>query len=148
MGPADQRDSESEPVVLVYTADPLASDVDIVGDVSLRLFAASTATDTDFVARLCVVDRYRVSRNIQEGIVRASYRESGANPSPIRPGDIYEYQLDLGPVAVRVHRGERVRRDIASSDFPQWDRSCLEQWHVGSRRAAAGCGSCYTGRPP
>ncbi len=86
MGPADQRDSESEPVVLVYTADPLASDVDIVGDVSLRLFAASTATDTDFVARLCVVDRYRVSRNIEEGIVRASYRESGANPSPIRPG--------------------------------------------------------------
>lgn len=123
MGPADQSGSESEPIVLVYTSQPFTRDVDMVGEASVRLHAASSATDTDFVARLCIVDVSGISRNIQEGIIRASYRESSTTPRPITPGRVYQYDIRLGPVAVVVHAGERIRLDIASSDFPQWDRN-------------------------
>ena len=123
MGPADQADHESDPGVLVYTTRPFQTDVGIIGDVSLDLFAASTAVDADFVARLCLVDRAGVSRNVQEGIVRASYHDSLRTRTPIRPSTIIGYHLEIGPVALRVRQGERIRVDIASADFPQWDRN-------------------------
>ena len=56
------------------------------------------------------------------GILRASFRDSLSHPTPIEPGRAYEYTIALGPVAARVPAGSRLRLDVASSDFPQWDR--------------------------
>ena len=55
--------------------------------------------------------------------MRARYRESLSNPSPITPEEIYNYHIDLGPLAVRVPAGNSIRLNISSSDFPQWDRN-------------------------
>ena len=74
MGPEPQDAAESTKAVLVYTSEPLAGDVTLAGNVEVVLHAASTAVDTDFVARLCAVDPDGVSRNLQEGLVRARYR--------------------------------------------------------------------------
>jgi putative CocE/NonD family hydrolase len=123
VGPACQHGAEVSPAVLVYTSAELERDLMIAGDVRMKLFAASSAPDTDWVVRLCGVDETGCSRNIQEGIVRASFRESLIDPRPITPGEVYEYELVLGPVAVRVPRGWRLRIQVRSSDFPQWDRS-------------------------
>ena len=123
MGPADQHAAEVSRMILVYTSEPLADDIELVGDVEVTLYAASTATDTDFTARLCVVDPSGKSVNVQEGILRARYRESLAEPKLLTPGKVYEFKIDLGPVGARVGAGSRLRLDIASSDFPQWDRN-------------------------
>jgi putative CocE/NonD family hydrolase len=123
MGPADQQAAERSRLVLVYTSAPLDRDLVLVGDVTATLHAASSATDTDFTVRLCVVDADGRSTNIQEGIVRASHRESLERPAPIVPGDVYEYRIELGPVGIRITAGHRLRVDISSSDFPQWDRN-------------------------
>ena len=123
MGPADQHSAEVSRMILVYTSEPLAEDVELVGDVEVTLYAASTATDTDFCARLCVVDESGKSVNLQEGILRARYRESLASPKLLTPGKVYHFKIDLGPVGARVGAGSRLRLDIASSDFPQWDRN-------------------------
>jgi uncharacterized protein len=123
MGPADQQAAERSRLVLVYTSAPLDRDLVLVGDVTATLHAASSATDTDFTVRLCVVDADGRSTNVQEGIVRASHRESLERPAPIVPGDVYEYRIELGPVGIRITAGHRLRVDISSSDFPQWDRN-------------------------
>jgi uncharacterized protein len=123
MGPEDQTAAQGSKAVLTFTSAPLHGDVDVVGDLTVRLYAASTARDTDFVARVCVVDTCGCARNLQEGIVRARFRESLEKPELIEPGTVYQYEIALGPVAVRFTRGQRVRVAIASADFPQWDRN-------------------------
>jgi putative CocE/NonD family hydrolase len=123
MGPACQCKRENLKGVLVYTTAPQERDVDVVGDVTLTLYAASSATDTDWTARLCLVDEDGCSRNLQEGIVRAAFRESLTKPQPIIPGEVYKYVIDLGPVSARVPAGARLRLDVTSSDFPQWARN-------------------------
>ncbi|MEC9427554.1 MAG: CocE/NonD family hydrolase, partial [Actinomycetota bacterium] len=131
MGPADQSIAEVSRMVLVYTTEPLVEDMLVVGDAFVTLYAASSAVDTDFTTRLCVVGPDGTSINIQEGIVRARYRDSLVDPSPIAPGEVYRYRIELGPVATRVPAGSAIRVDISSSDFPQWDRNFNTGGRIG-----------------
>lgn len=123
MGPADQAGVEDLNGVLVYTSAPLEKDLTVIGPVSVTLFAASSAPDTDFTAKLCVVYPEGRSTNVQEGIIRARYRESSTEPKPITPDEVHEYRIDLGPTAHVFETGHRVRLEVSSGDFPQWDRN-------------------------
>jgi uncharacterized protein len=123
MGPADQRAAEEFNSVLVYTSERLADPIELIGDVIVTLYAATSARDTDWTARLCEVHPDGRSINLQEGIVRARYRESFSEPSLLEPDRVYCYDIPLGPVGVRIAAGNRLRVTISSSDFPQWDRN-------------------------
>jgi uncharacterized protein len=123
MGPADQSEREQWHSVLVYTSEPLSMDMLLVGDASLMLYAATDVLDTDWTARLCMVDESGISTNIQEGIVRARYRESLSEPVLLEPDRVYAYIIELGPVGIRIAAGQRIRLQVSSSDFPQWDRN-------------------------
>jgi hypothetical protein len=135
MGPASQLARERWRDVLVYTSEPLAEDLVVAGEPTVTLFAASSAVDTDFCARLCLVTPDGESFNLLEGIVRARFRDSLARASPIVPGRVYEYGIALGPIAVRVPAGFRLRLDVASSDFPQWDRNLNTGGPLGKENA-------------
>ena len=137
MGPAEQKGTEALNIVLVYTSAPLERDLTLIGDVSLTLHAASSARDTDFAARLCVVAPDGRSTNVQEGIVRARFRDSLSEPKPLRPGEVYEYRIALGPVGLRIPAGRRLRLDVSSSDFPQWDRNLNTGGALGGEGASA-----------
>jgi putative CocE/NonD family hydrolase len=123
VGPASQRARENWREVLAYTSEPFERDVELIGDVGVTLYAASTARDTDFTARLCLVDPEGESINLTEGIVRARFRDSLAEPTPIEPGQVYAYRIGLRSVAAAVPAGHRLRLDVSSSDFPHWDRN-------------------------
>jgi putative CocE/NonD family hydrolase len=137
MGPTCQSAAETAKTMLVYTTAPLEREISLIGDVRATLYAASSAVDTDFAVRLCVVDETGCSRNLQEGIVRARSRDSASTPTPIVPGQVYRYEIELGPVGVRVRAGERLRVDVASSDFPQWDRNLNGGGEIGREPAMA-----------
>jgi uncharacterized protein len=128
MGPACQAERERQRGVLVYTTAPFTADIDVVGDATLTLHAVTSATDTDWTARLCLVDPDGCSRNLQEGVLRAAFRESASGPTPVRPGESYEYRIDVGPVSARVAAGSRLRVQVSSSDFPQWARNMNTGW--------------------
>ncbi|MFT4038770.1 MAG: CocE/NonD family hydrolase [Thermomicrobiales bacterium] len=123
MGPADQQAAESGNFVLVYTTPPLAESVELLGEASVILYAATTAVDTDWTARLCQVHPDGRSINLKEGIIRARYRESLSEPSLLEPNRVYEYEIPLGPVGFHIPAGHALRVTISSSDFPQWDRN-------------------------
>jgi hypothetical protein len=122
-GAYDQRPVEERPDVLVYTTLPLEAPVEVTGPVTLTLWAASSAEDTDFTAKLVDVEPCGYARNLTEGIVRARYRTSTERPVPIEPGRPYEYTIDLWATSNFFRAGHRIRLEISSSNFPRFDRN-------------------------
>ena len=121
-GPFDQSRVESRADVLVYTSAPLEAALEVAGDPVLHLFVSSSASDADFVAKLCDVDRQGVSRNVADGFVRLRWREPGGE-SFVAPGTVVEIAIDLGLVGHAFLPGHRVRVQVASSAFPHLDRN-------------------------
>jgi len=119
----DRASVEQRADVLVYTTSNLDKDLEITGPITVTLFAASSARDTDFTAALVDVFPDGYIHMIQEGIVRARYRNSDSEASLIEPGEIYEYTIDLRATSYVVKRGHRIRVEISSSNFNRWDRN-------------------------
>jgi putative CocE/NonD family hydrolase len=130
-GAYDQRPIEARPDVLVYTSEALVRNYTVLGHVHATLFAASSAPDTDFVVRLVDVHPDGRAIGVTDGIVRASARESYPAPgvlepretSPIEPGRVYEYAVDLWATGLTFLAGHRIRVEVTSSSFPRWDRN-------------------------
>jgi len=123
-GAVDQRPNESRDDVLVFSTDPLTEDTEVTGPVSINLYAASTARDTDFTAKLIDVHPDGTAYNLTEGILRARFRESVFKPPKLlEPGKIYEYHLELLPTSNVFKKGHRIRVHLTSSNFPLWDRN-------------------------
>jgi putative CocE/NonD family hydrolase len=124
-GPYDQRSTEERADVLVYTTPELTEDMEVTGPIKVSLWARSNAPDTDFVARLVDVHPNGYAQNLTDGIIRARYRRfaQGEAPTPIEPGQVYEYEIDLWSTSNLFKRSHRLRLDITSSDFPRWDRN-------------------------
>ena len=122
-GAFDQRGVESREDVLVYSTPPLDTDVEVTGHITVSLWAATSATDTDFTAKLVDVDDDGTARNLTDGIIRARYRDSSTTPSLVEPGRAYSYTIDLWATSNVFKRGHRIRLEISSSNFPRFDRN-------------------------
>ena len=109
--------------MLVYTSLPLTSDVDVTGPVQARLYAASSARDTDFTARLVDVSPNGFAMNLCEGIIRCKYRNSWEQPELMTPNSAYEVTVDLGVTSHVFRAGHCIRLDVSSSSFPRFDRN-------------------------
>jgi putative CocE/NonD family hydrolase len=109
--------------VLIYSTPALAEDTEATGPVTLDLYAASSAVDTDFTAKLVDVWPNGYAQNLTEGILRARYRESTAEAKAIEPGKIYEYKIDLWSTSNVFLKGHRIRVEVSSSNFPRFDRN-------------------------
>jgi hypothetical protein len=122
-GPQDQRPIEGRRDVLVYTTDALQEELEATGPVKVVLYAASDAVDTDFVAKLVDVHPDGSSYNMAEGILRARYRDSLTQPTLLKPGQVYRLEIDLVGTSIAFLRGHRIRVQVTSSHFPQFDRN-------------------------
>jgi uncharacterized protein len=122
-GPLDQRPLEGRGDVLVYTSEPLPRDLEVTGPLSLTLHAATSARDTDFVAKLCDVQPDGLSRILAEGVLRARFREGLQRECAVEPGRPYEYLLDLKATSNVFRGGHRIRLLLTSSSFPRFDRN-------------------------
>jgi putative CocE/NonD family hydrolase len=123
LGVADQRPVEERPDVLVFTSEPLDRSVEVTGPVTVELWAASTAPDTDFTAKLVDVHPDGYARNLLDGIIRARYRDSASMPSRIDPDKAYKFTIDLWATSNLFLPGHRIRLEVSSSNFPRFDRN-------------------------
>jgi putative CocE/NonD family hydrolase len=123
----DTRPLSARNDVLVFETEPLKEDVEVTGPLSVKLWASSTAPDTDFTAKLLNV--YPPSNDfpggfdlgVQDGIIRARYRNSLEYAELMKPGDVYQISIDVYPTAMIFKKGHRIRLDISSSNFPRFD---------------------------
>jgi uncharacterized protein len=123
-GAQEQSRVELRNDVLVYTSAPLAQDLAAIGPVEVKLFARTSAPDTDFTAKLVDVHLDGVTHNVLDRIVRASLRRgSKLPPDAIEPGATYEYTIPVGFAGTIFRKGHRVRLEISSSNFPHYSRN-------------------------
>lgn len=111
--------------VLCYTSDPLAEDLEVTGPITLVLYAATDAADTDWTAKLVDVAPTGYAKNLCDGIVRARYRESVTAPTLLTPNQVYQYAINVGVTGNVFRKGHRIRLEVSSSNFP----SCKPSQH-------------------
>ena len=122
-GQFDQRAVEARPDVLVYSTEPLERDTEVTGPITVTLFAATSAVDTDWTAKLVDVCPCGCVVNLTDGIIRARYRISTARSELVKPGEIVEYTIDLWATSQVFRAGHKIRIEISSSNFPRFDRN-------------------------
>jgi putative CocE/NonD family hydrolase len=113
--------------ILVFQSDPLAENIEVTGEISVTLWASSSALDTDFTAKL--IDVYPPNPdfpggfdlNIGDGIIRARFRDSLEEEKLMEPGEIYKFEIRLYPTSNIFKKGHCIRVDVSSSNFPRFD---------------------------
>jgi putative CocE/NonD family hydrolase len=138
-GAADQRGrtnfwltSDTKPLsarndIVVFQTEPLSTNTEVTGRLVVKLWAASSARDTDFTVKL--IDVYPpnadypagVDLNIADGIVRARFRHNLDHEEFLVPGLAYEFEIEMYPTSLVFQRGHRIRLDVSSSNFPRFD---------------------------
>jgi len=119
LGPVDQHSILQRDDVLYYRSEMLAKPLTVVGDINLELWITSTAPDTDFIAKLCVVESIGRITALTIGSLRCRYRESWSDPKPLTPGEPTRIKLQMNNIAYTFPAGSRVALIITSSSFPR-----------------------------
>jgi putative CocE/NonD family hydrolase len=130
-GPVDTRTAAVGAEVLVYTTAPLEEEVEVTGPVEAKLYAATSARDTDWMVRLIDVRPDGYAALLCDGVLRARCRdpENGGtfNPeklSAIEPGNVLEYTIRFWRATGNVFApGHRIRVEVSSSYYPFYLRN-------------------------
>lgn len=122
-GSFDQSDIQARPDVLVYTSPVLEEGLEVTGPLKVVLYVASDAKDTDFTARISDVYPDGRAFNVQEGILRARYREGFDKSVWMEDNEVYRLVIDLQATSNYFQPGHRIRLDISSSSWPRWERN-------------------------
>ena len=128
----DQRTVADRTDVLTYQTPVLTAPVRISGAPAADLFAATSGTDSDWVAKLIDVFPDEVPSQPEMGgyqlavamdIFRGRYRESFEHPSAIPAGQVQRYRFALPATNHVFLPGHRIMVQIQSSWFPLYDRN-------------------------
>lgn len=147
-------DGKVDPVrrVLTFVSAPLEADLDVTGPIVLKLFASSSAIDTQFIVKLTdqhPQDDAARGRGeqpaytpVSKGWLKASHREKDAtrstpqrpfythtNPQPLTPGEVYEFDIEVLPIAYVFKQGHRIRLELANGDSPATDGVFSHPYH-------------------
>ena len=117
------------PAQLTWTGAPLTADLNVVGDIELRLVAAATGMDTAWIVMLSDVAPDGTATPVTAGWLHAGLRdvdEAASRPgAPVLPcrtpravpvGEDVTYRIPLVPNARRFAAGHRIRLTITSDD--------------------------------
>src|SRR6185436_7640240 len=77
----------------------------------------------DFTAKLVDVYPDGTAYNLQEGILRARYREGFDKKVWMTPGAVFPVTIDLHATSNYFGPGHRIRLEVSSSNFPRFDRN-------------------------
>jgi putative CocE/NonD family hydrolase len=127
----DQRFVAGRPDVLSFETDTLERDITIAGDIVAELFASTSGSDSDWIVKLIDVYPERDAAAdfggyqlmIAGEIMRGRFRTSFAQPEPLTPGKITEYEFSLRSHAHVFLKGHKIMIQIQSTWFPLIDRN-------------------------
>ena len=128
----DQRFVDQRPDVLTWQTPPLTEDVTLAGQVTAKLFASTTGSDSDWVVKL--IDVYPESMPqdwklsgfelmVADEIFRGRYRNSFEKPEPITPNAVTPFTIDLHTTNHVFKKGHRIMVQVQSTWFPLYDRN-------------------------
>ncbi len=130
-GAVDTRAAAAGADVLVYTSAALTEDLEVTGPVEAKLYAATSARDTDWMVRLIEVRPDGYAALLCDGVLRARCRDPKAGGaftaeklSTIEPGAVHEYTIRFWRGTGNLFRkGHRIRVEVSSSYYPYYLRN-------------------------
>jgi putative CocE/NonD family hydrolase len=118
-GPRDNRELEARPDVLVYSSEPLESDLDAVGPVSATVRVRADQPYFDLFVRLCDVEPGDGrSINLCDGLARVT-----PGRFPVADDGTIAVTVELWPIGHRFGAGHRLRVQVSGGAFPRYPRS-------------------------
>jgi len=117
-GPKPQRHTEARRDVLLYTSEPVARDVNVIGPVEAEICVSSSSAHFDVFVRLCVVDAKGRSTNVCDGLERVA-----PDRWPAGVDGLHRVRVALWPTAQRFRAGERIRIQVSSGAHPRYARN-------------------------
>jgi uncharacterized protein len=126
--PTDQRLEDEQG--LTWRTGALARPLRLAGPSALHLVAASSATNTDWFAKIADVAPDGSESIVAEGQLRASLRalapgstpeeplETLTTPQPLTPGRFYDFDIAIAPTAYRFAAGHRLQLRLTSDNLP------------------------------
>ncbi len=123
-GQRDQSEIETRPDLLVYTTPPLEAELEVTGPVTMRLYAATTACDTDFTVKLVDLQPDGRPFNVCDGILRLRFRDGIDQPPRLAtPGEIMALDIEVDVTSYCFLQGHAIRLELSSSNFPRFSRN-------------------------
>jgi putative CocE/NonD family hydrolase len=128
----DQRFVDERPDVLTWQTDPLNEDITLAGQVTAKLFASTTGTDSDWIVKLIDVYPEKVAEDwrlsgyelmIADEVFRGRFRNSFEKPEPIPAGVVTLFTIDLHTANHVFKKGHRIMVQVQSTWFPVIDRN-------------------------
>jgi putative CocE/NonD family hydrolase len=108
---------------LVFTSKPLTKPIEVTGQMSATLWAASDAKDTDWNVMLLDVFPDGHAERVQDGVARARFRKGYDKEVMLTPGSVEQYDIDLWFTSRVFTPGHRLRVSVSSALFPKYDRN-------------------------
>jgi uncharacterized protein len=116
-GSGDMAELERRSDVLIFSAEPLSADLDVIGPISGEIFLRSNTEHTDIYLCLCDVAPNSRSTNVCDGYTRL-------RPDPVANGEgSRRVHVEFWPTAYRFRRGHRIRAIVASGAHPRYSRN-------------------------
>ncbi len=130
-GPVDTSPVSTGQDLLVYTTPPLDEDLEVIGPITAKLYAATSARDTDWMVRLVDVHPDGYAALLCDGIIRARCRDperggafTSTKLSQIEPDKVYEYLIEFWRGTGNAFlKGHRIRVEISSSYYSLYLRN-------------------------
>jgi len=128
----DQRFVNDRPDVAMWQTEELQEDITLAGQVTAKLFASTTGTDSDWVVKLIDVYPQQTEKDwklsgyelmIADEIFRGRYRNSYEKPEPIVANQVAPFTIDLHTANHVFKRGHRIMVQVQSTWFPLYDRN-------------------------
>lgn len=128
----DQRFVTPRPDVVNFVGDSVKENLTVTGNITVHLFASTSASDADFVVKLIDVYPNFDSKNVfMSGyelpvameVFRGRFRKSFEKPEPLTPNKPEEFVIDLHQINHTFLKGHRLMIQIQSTWFPIIDRN-------------------------
>ena len=128
----DQRFVHLRPDVLSWETEVLKEPITVTGNIVAHLFASSSGTDSDWIAKL--IDVYPETNEkdpnmggyqlmIADEVLRGRFRDSFSEPKSIPANQVVEYAIDLHTNNHVFLPGHRIMVQVQSTWFPVIDRN-------------------------
>ncbi|HEX3689669.1 MAG TPA: CocE/NonD family hydrolase [Solirubrobacteraceae bacterium] len=134
----DDRFAETGPWATSYTSAPVTHATTLAGPVTATVFASATTSETQLVAELEEVTPDGTSYPLTEGALLGSLRAvkasrswtaggmtvlpyhpyTQASATPVSPGTMTQYQIQIFPTLVTIASGDSLRLTLSTADAP------------------------------
>jgi putative CocE/NonD family hydrolase len=120
-GAGEDNDQRTEVGARVsFLGAPVAKDTEITGPITMRLFAKTTATDTDFVVKVLDVAPDGTSTMVRTvGYLKGTFRGYEGDyrsQKPIPAGEVVEYHVQFYPTSWMFKKGHQIGVAVTSAD--------------------------------